>query len=576
MRALHIAPGLSLPPSVVTQTIGVLGIRGSGKSNAAAVLIEHLFAAGLPFCVVDPTGTWFGLRSSRDGRSAGLPVPIFGGRHGDVPLERAGGQMVADLVAEERLSCVVDVSEFSEGDKTRFLIDFGDRLYRKNQDPLHLVMEEADELAPQRPMREQARLLHVWQQIVRRGRARGLGITMVTQRSAAISKDVLTQIGTLIVLRTTSPQDRRAIEAWVEYHGQERKLVASLPGLEDGEAWVWSPQWLKVLKRVKFPMRRTFDSAATPSDAKGRRRPATLADIDLGDVRKRMADTIERAKATDPRELQRRVAGLERELITARAEAGRKVAAPLKEMKIPKGDLRRVEAASERLTKLCDRLGRAANGLQGDAARLAAALLSAARPTPDYRAARGAAPSLTGLSPEAAIARVRGRRAEGNADGPGLRAGERRMLEVLGRSHPARRSRAQIGTLSGFTPSGGTFSAYWSTLRRCGYVQEGADGLALITGAGLACLGARGPLQPLTTEETLAMWRAALRAGERAMLDELVRAHPKALTREDLGERTGFTASGGTFSAYLSTLRRNGLADVDGDEVRAGSALLVG
>jgi len=93
MRALHIAPGLSLPPSVVTQTIGVLGIRGSGKSNAAAVLIEHLFAAGLPFCVVDPTGTWFGLRSSRDGRSAGLPVPIFGGRHGDVPLERAGGQM---------------------------------------------------------------------------------------------------------------------------------------------------------------------------------------------------------------------------------------------------------------------------------------------------------------------------------------------------------------------------------------------------------------------------------------------------------------------------------------------------
>jgi hypothetical protein len=30
------------------------------------------------------------------------------------------------------------------------------------------------------------------------------------------------------------------------------------------------------------------------------------------------------------------------------------------------------------------------------------------------------------------------------------------------------------------------------------------------------------------------------------------------------GERTGYTASGGTFGAYLGTLRRNGLVEVDG------------
>lgn len=32
-------------------------------------------------------------------------------------------------------------------------------------------------------------------------------------------------------------------------------------------------------------------------------------------------------------------------------------------------------------------------------------------------------------------------------------------------------------------------------------------------------------------------------------------------------------ADGGTFGTYLSTLRRNGLADVDGSRVRAGGAL---
>ena len=43
----------------------------------------------------------------------------------------------------------------------------------------------------------------------------------------------------------------------------------------------------------------------------------------------------------------------------------------------------------------------------------------------------------------------------------------------------------------------------------------------------------------------------------------------------ELGERAGYTASGGTFGAYLGTLRRNGLIAVDGDAVRAGAALFL-
>lgn len=48
----------------------------------------------------------------------------------------------------------------------------------------------------------------------------------------------------------------------------------------------------------------------------------------------------------------------------------------------------------------------------------------------------------------------------------------------------------------------------------------------------------------------------------RPMLDELIAVYPVALTREELGERSGYTASGGTFGAYLGTLRRNGLIEV--------------
>jgi hypothetical protein len=97
----------------------------------------------------------------------------------------------------------------------------------------------------------------------------------------------------------------------------------------------------------------------------------------------------------------------------------------------------------------------------------------------------------------------------------------------------------------------------------------------VITPAGLEYLGAAVPAQPQTTEELLAMWRAALRTGERKMLDELLRVYPDTLTREELGVRTGYTASGGTFGAYLGTLRRNDLVEIDGDAVRASEGLFL-
>jgi hypothetical protein len=53
-----------------------------------------------------------------------------------------------------------------------------------------------------------------------------------------------------------------------------------------------------------------------------------------------------------------------------------------------------------------------------------------------------------------------------------LRAGERKMLAVLAQRYPMKFTRVQLGTLAGYTASGGTFGAYFSTLRRHGLVQD--------------------------------------------------------------------------------------------------------
>ena len=71
MAKLHISAALSLPLEAITETIAILGIRGSGKTNTCVVLTEELLDAGQQVVVIDPTDVWHGIRSSKDGKKAG-------------------------------------------------------------------------------------------------------------------------------------------------------------------------------------------------------------------------------------------------------------------------------------------------------------------------------------------------------------------------------------------------------------------------------------------------------------------------------------------------------------------------
>ncbi len=61
------------------------------------------------------------------------------------------------------------------------MTDFAERLYHRNRDPLHLVLDEADAFAPQRTGPGGQRLLGSIEDLVRGGRA-GIGVTLITQR----------------------------------------------------------------------------------------------------------------------------------------------------------------------------------------------------------------------------------------------------------------------------------------------------------------------------------------------------------------------------------------------------------
>lgn len=175
-----------------------------------------------------------------------------------------------------------------------------------------------------------------------------------------------------------------------------------------------------------------------------------------------------------------------------------------------------------------------------------------------------------GLTSSLARSEPRDRARRARASSGQLRRGERHLLEVAARHHPVRLTRAQLATLAGFTASGGTYQTYLSVLRREGLVDEDDARLICATDAGLTAAGVPGK-RPMTRAEVVEQWRAALRRGERDMLDVILKHGPR--TRSELAEIVDMEASGGTFSTYLSVLRRNGLVEVEGKSVRLGKAL---
>lgn len=89
-----------VPLSLVTLTQAILAKKGSGKTYTAAVIAEEMLTSGLPVTIIDPTGAWWGIKSSADGECAGYPVVVFGGDHADVNIAPDSGEAtVANIKA---------------------------------------------------------------------------------------------------------------------------------------------------------------------------------------------------------------------------------------------------------------------------------------------------------------------------------------------------------------------------------------------------------------------------------------------------------------------------------------------
>ena len=579
---LKLGPGFTLPLDTVTQAIAIIAKRRAGKSFTARRMAEQLHHAGQQIVIVDPKGDWWGIRSAADGKGPGLPIIILGGDRGDVPLEVGAGEIVAKLVVEDRVSALLDLSLFRKHELATFMASFLETLYRLKarelyRTPMMLIIDEADAIAPQNPKEGQKeRMLGAAEDIVRRGGQRGIGCTLITQRTAVLNKNVLTQAQVLVALRTIAPQDLKAMQAWIDVHGtaeQRDELMKVLPSLPIGDAWFWSPGWPTddgIFSRIHVLPITTFDSGATPKPGEKRREPRAAADVDLDALRRQMAETIERAKADDPRTLRARIAQLERDLAAKRAPAP---AVQPKRVEVPvltDRQLDRIEQLAGRFQKASDSCTAAMGALARRAGDLAAAARSDHPPTlssvprrPETRLALAAA----------AVPRPPAAPRAGNGAAPELDKAARAILAVLGQHQSRGCAATRLTLLAGYRWSGGFRNAL-SSLRSQGLIVGANTEQMVITSAGLAALGT--DYEPLPIgRELIGYWQnhRALGACERAIFKTLVEVYPRGLRAEQLGEKTGYAWSGG-FRNGLSALRTAGLIEGrNTEEMRASEHL---
>src|SRR6202158_2940060 len=309
---------MKIPEAALDQHIAALGKTGSGKSYAVkAVVIEPLLKAGRRVGIVDPTDAWWGLKSSADGKGPGFSILVMGGDHGDMPLPPNSGAAVARLLIEQGVNLVASTKHLTVGERTRWFIDFAGTINRINRSPLHLVLDEAHNFAPQGKVHdpESGKMLHAANTLASAGRSMGIRLVMISQRPQKLHKDTLTCADTLIAMRVLLPHDREAVEDWIDGCADPAKgkqVVSSLAGLARGEGWGWYPAGA-FLERMKFPAIRTSASSAPPTGDQPPAAPKGVAQLDLTEIKAALADAVKEAEANDPKLLRARIAQLERE-----------------------------------------------------------------------------------------------------------------------------------------------------------------------------------------------------------------------------------------------------------------------
>jgi prefoldin subunit 5 len=171
----------------------ICGMSGSGKSNCAKVLCEEAINKNIPLFIIDSEGEYASLKEVNSN------TIIIGGRFADIPIENISDFMINRIIElffrlyESGICIIFDTGGLLKSDNRRISSSILERLYHESsihKKPFFFIVEECDILAPQQGRSDS---LDYMIDIAKRGRKRGINPVFITQRTADVHKQVISQ-----------------------------------------------------------------------------------------------------------------------------------------------------------------------------------------------------------------------------------------------------------------------------------------------------------------------------------------------------------------------------------------------
>ncbi|MDD1679373.1 MAG: DUF87 domain-containing protein [Methanomicrobiales archaeon] len=233
---------------LVTGRTCIIAQSGAGKSWAIAVICERLCHSGIGFCIIDTEGEYFSLKEKYH------LLWLGSDEHADLDIDTMNIRDVMTKAIKNNTAVIFDVSETEMRERVSELAHALYEIESEIRLPYLLMVEEADKFIPQ--SRDSLKKL---EEISRRGRKRGLGMLVATQRPSFVNKNVLSQCNNQIIGKLSIENDLRAVDLFFA----SRKEVEELATLEPGEFFVLG----KITPRktlITFSPRETRHQGLTP------------------------------------------------------------------------------------------------------------------------------------------------------------------------------------------------------------------------------------------------------------------------------------------------------------------------
>ncbi len=235
--------------TVATGRTCILGASGSGKSYTVGVLCEELCKNNVPFMLIDIEGEYSGLKDKYEAVRIG----------DDEQCDLKWGEFDVQDLASRAPDIPPLIVDLSEADNPREKIgSLLSRIYREistRRTPYLVILEEADKFVPQVGDR-----LQIFDEIARRGRKRGLGLVICTQRPSLVDKNILSQCGNQLIGKLVINNDLQAVSQFFPGRGLPEQLTT----LTRGEFYATGGLSPIAPARIKIRTRETSDGGMTP------------------------------------------------------------------------------------------------------------------------------------------------------------------------------------------------------------------------------------------------------------------------------------------------------------------------